>query len=147
MHPWHFNPNYLICSVLAMTRRVFSARNFNILTYNSRFSFTGLAEAKDLQELVRGTVTKLGRVDVLVLMVNDDDPSDFNQCRSDLDIRAIHMGHSSRLYILFYLLLPRLFISSYRIPWASEVSLHYSMVQLMRVVSNGFSTRRIQTSL
>lgn len=68
LHPWSPLGGNMHDPVLSMIRRVFLAKGFSVLTYNSRFSMTGLPEAQDLKELVRGTITKLGRIDVLVLV-------------------------------------------------------------------------------
>jgi len=55
--------------VLHTLRTVFLSRDFHVLVYNSRPSFTGISEAEDLKQIVQGILTKLGgQAEHVVLM-------------------------------------------------------------------------------
>ena len=55
--------------VLEALRPLFLLRNFHVLLYNSRPTFTGILEGQDLQELIQATITRLGHVDRVVVVV------------------------------------------------------------------------------
>ncbi|KIJ51511.1 hypothetical protein M422DRAFT_26916 [Sphaerobolus stellatus SS14] len=59
-HPWAPLGGNMHDPVLRILRDVFLKEDFYVLIYNSRPSFTGHGEAQDLQELVKGTIAKLG---------------------------------------------------------------------------------------
>ena len=89
-------------SVLQSLKNTMLAKGYHVVRYNSRGvgqstgwpSFTGLQEAKDLQELVQWALKTIPTVNTVVIAVSIRVQSIYRRKAHRLLERGIHMDHS-----------------------------------------------------